>query len=285
VVVRVTVPRLPFAAALVVVLAASGCVRARTQVLRQTDWAFLDLRGRVERVTRITLRPLTGTAEEELVATGTTTWWFDTDGFLTEEKWYGPAGQPSGSSWYGQTASGDRTARWLDEKGALQQRTIVVYDARGRRAEEKYYDRSGGYTGGYRYEYDASGRLFRRSMETIYAPDDRRTGNSEFDHDTAGRLVEERYYEEALGGLANRVVYRYRGDLLASRADYTRGTQLVFLAFYEHDGIGNVVRESNYQIPEEESGDRYAGAIDEKDLPRSFLSSVVKSEYRYHPEE
>jgi hypothetical protein len=193
-------------------------------------------------------------------------------------------GQPFGSSMYGWTALGERTERWLDEKGDLQQKTMVGYDARGRRAEEKYYDRSGGFTGVYRYEYDASGRLSRRTMETIYSSDDRRTGTSEFDHDTAGRVVEERYFEEALGGLANRVVYRYRGDLLASRADYTRGTQLVFLAFFRCDGTGNVVREANYQIPQDEVGDRYADVLDEKGLPRSFLSSVVKSEYRYYPD-
>jgi hypothetical protein len=63
VVVRVAVPRLLSAGALVIVLAASGSSRARTtQIPRQTDWAFLDLRGRVERVTRTTLRPLAGTA-------------------------------------------------------------------------------------------------------------------------------------------------------------------------------------------------------------------------------
>jgi hypothetical protein len=84
--------------------------------------------------------------------------------------------------------------------------------------------------------------------------------------------------------LANRVVYRYRGDLLASSADYTRGTQLVFLVFYGHDGTGNVVREATYQVPEDERGERYARAGDEKDLPQALLASAVTSEYVYYPD-
>jgi hypothetical protein len=41
------------------------------------------------------------------------------------------------------------------------------------------------------------------------------------------------------------------------------------------------VREANYQIPEDERGERYAGVTEEKDLPRSLRSSVVTTEYLY----
>jgi hypothetical protein len=269
----------------------AGCSRSRAPATGvETDWKHLDLRGRVERITSTTWRPDTGMETGKLVASGTSTSWFDGQGYLLEQRWLDPRQELSGSVQYGRpSAAGrggrrERTERGYDADGKLEQRVTVAWDADGRRVEETYYNTAGARTGGYTYEYDGQGRLVRRTMETIYAADDRRTGETVFAFDDEGRNVEERYAEEGLGDSAYRIVYRWKDDRVVRRADYSRGTLLIFLTFYEYDATGNVVREVGYQLPEDGSADRYADAAVERDLPASLRSSVVTTEYRYTEE-
>ena len=208
---------------------------------------------------------------------------FDGDGRLVEEKYFDENDKLTSSARFTRGPDGRLSGQktW-SRLGKLEERVEYRYDRQGRLASESYYSPDGRNTGSYTYEYDTRGRLKRRLMETIYSENDRRSGYTLFEYDASGRRVEDRYFEQAMGGLSNRSVYFYEGDWLASSADYTYGAQLTNRVFYQHDQAGNVIREAVYWFPEDESTRRYEKLIREHDLPASFLRSVVEYEYIYY---
>jgi hypothetical protein len=205
---------------------------------------------------------------------------FDSDGRLAEEKYFDENDKLTSSATFTRgrdgRLSGQKTWSRLEKQ---EERVEYRYDRQGRLVSESYYSPDGSNTGSYNFEYDTQGRLKRRLMETIYSENDRRNGYTLFEYDASGRRVEDRYFEQATGGLSNRSVFFYEGDRLASSADYTYGTQLANRVFYQHDQAGNVIREAVYWFPEGESTRRYEklGLDATQGLARGFTGKSAVS--------
>jgi YD repeat-containing protein len=267
-----------FSVLLLYVLPAFLCCAPSGQV--QADYDLRGLKGPVRQVVARHYQMRYDGAGERLLLGVVAITRFDGAGRLAELKYYDEKNQLVSSSTFSRGRDGRLSAQknW-SRSGKLEDRVEYLYDPKGRLASETYFSADGRETGSYAYEYDALGRPKRRLMETIYSQKDRRSGYTHFEYDAAGRRSEERYYEQALGGLSSRTVYTYEGDRLASSADYTYGTQLANRVFYKHDPAGNRTREAIYWLPEEESARRYDAITREQDLPKSFLRSVVEYEY------
>jgi len=181
----------------------------------------------------------------------------------------------------------DKTGRPMNEEirsptGALESRSAITYDGSGRLLRQSYFSADGTPSGGCDYVYDESGRIAKRAMRSEYSDGSVRTNEVSYRYNEDGALVEESYSDESLGGIALSIKHAYQDGVRVRSSDYQRGQWLEFLTFYEHDKIGNRVREASYQIPESEYGDSFSKATSPESLPRSFLSSVTAWEYEYY---
>ena len=249
---------------------------------QETDWADRGLEGEIEVVTTRYFQKTYISGRERLSLAWLTVTRFARDGKLVGERFYDADQKLSGSVTIERDDLGRMVQeRHLDSSGEQTMRIERVYDEEGRKGAEAFYDSDDRRSGIYAYEYDSEGRIGRRLMEAVYSADDKRTSEAVYTYDRSGQLIEEAYYEEALGGLASRVAYTYERGRRVSSAEYLYGRHLVSRSFYECDVVGNRVKESVYQIPENETGALYE-EVPQDELPEELLVAETTFEYSYY---
>lgn len=237
--------------------------------------------GPVRRATAKRFRPAPD-GSGKLAPGGSSVISFDKDGRFLSEEFYGDDGRKASSVRVSRGKDGRPAGEETrSASGALESKVAFSYGENGKPAEETYFAPDGKPTGAYRYEYDREGKLAKRTMRAEYSDGSTRVNEVDYRYDEAGRLLEETYAEESLG-LVLRIEHIYRNGVRIRSADYQRGSWLEFLTFYDYDKLGNRVRETTFQIPENEYGDSFQSTTSQETLPRTFLSSETIWEYEFH---
>ena len=166
--------------------------------------------------------------------------------------------------------------------GILESKATFDYAPSGRLVRETYSSADGTPRGGIVYEHDPEGRLSKRLTRAEYQDGSVRNSLTLYRYDGGGRLIEEIYTDADRGDVDLRIEHDYRNGVLVRSSDYQRGRWLEYRTFYERDRFDNCVRETSFQIPENEYGDSFASATSPDSFPRSFLSSVTTREYEYY---
>ncbi len=273
--------------AFVSLMAPVSCTREKQRVL--SDLELRDLSGRVRTaVTRLYYavhEPWAIRADKAgLTASGHSFLSFSPEGRIDRSEYFDANGALVSATEFirddfGRTVS--EKSRLAD--GELEYALFYEHDDRGRIVAEHYRDEAGARTGGYAYEYDEAGRLMRKLMDNSYADGSRREMETLYLYDGSGRLAEERFMDESMGGVVLGIRHSWEGGKRAYSSHYQRGRWLEYRVFYDYDNVGNVIRETGFQIPETADSVKYEALTKAEDFPPAFLISVRETEYQYYP--